>query len=165
LEFVRPKEEADIGNSVFFTPNDEPASLDKFKGNLDDSIVVQNYNKGLADHLPQIDELSLEEEDEELHCVDFGELGLDDDGISKKNTSANLSPNRSLMTGYSDSGIFDEDYINIGSITEDHIEKKDAKRYFKQRWWLINPENWPKKFWDNFVAIIIVEIYSSRFMS
>lgn len=123
------------------------------------------YGQEIGSRLPQIDELSLEDEDEELHCLDFGELGIEGDGLSRGHSSANLSPRRS-MTGYTDSGIFDEDYIDIGSITEDKIEKIDARRYFKQRWWLINPDRWPKRFWDNFIAIIIVSsVDSLRFMS
>ena len=50
----------------------------------------------------------------------------------------------------------DDGFIDISKISEDGINKKIGRRFFKHNWWLINPERWPKKNWDHLVALNIV---------
>lgn len=160
IEYLKPNEHSDIGNSVYFKPSDEPQNMDDFKLQLEETNFQKGikFNTSRRPELPQIDELSNDDEDQELQCMEFEDIGVDEDGnYTKRGTSPTFSPRRSL-TDYSpqDSSFFDNDFIDIGSITDDHIELADAKRYFKHRWWLINPDRWPKRYWDNFVALIIV---------
>lgn len=164
IEYLKPNEKIDIGNSVYFKPNDEPKNLDEFRHELEDidlskSHRVQPHHKA---ELPQIDEASNDDEDEELQCMEFGgDIGHEDAYLL--GGSASMSPRRSLTDLVSlDSSVYDSDYIDIGNVTEEHIEVGDARRYFKHRWWLINPDRWPKRYWDNFVGIIIVAYGHSR---
>lgn len=159
LEYIKPADNTPrVGNSAYFTPSDEPKNIDVFKEKLDFQTFTNEYIDTDQKALPVIAEVSFDEEDEELPCYEFDDDIMEEDtSISKRGTTNTLSPKRSITSfSFDDPSVLDDDFIDIGSITEAAEQTKATKRYFKQKWWLINPDRWPKRYWDNFVALMIV---------
>lgn len=159
MEYVKPADTTPrVGNSAYFKPGDEAQDIEYFKERLGYEALNQDMLTQEAKGLAAIDEVSNDDDDEELHCFEFDELGCpEDEGIYSKKASSALSPKRSITSfTYDGESMLDEDFIDIGNITEGTEQTKATKKYFKQRWWLINPERWPKRYWDNFIAFIIV---------
>lgn len=157
LEYIKPADSTPkIGNTACFKPADEPQDIGAFKEKLGYDIFSGDYVGQENQGLPVIDEESYDDEDEELQCIEFGEDIHEEDQVSKKG-SAGLSPKRSITSfSFDDTSMLDDDFIDVGSITEISEQTKATKRYFRQRWWLINPDRWPKRYWDNLVAMMIV---------
>jgi hypothetical protein len=159
VEYIKPADGTPrIGNSAYFKPADEALDSEAFKEKLGFDIFAADYIGHDSQALPVIEEASFDDDDEELVCFEFDEEIHEEDNPFSKRGSAALSPKRSITSfSFDETSILDDDFIDVGSITEATEQTKATKRYFKQRWWLINPDRWPKRYWDNLVALMIVE--------
>lgn len=141
-------------NLVFFKPDDRIIDAIELKKHLFEEDRIKNEG------LEAIQERSLETSDQELECNEFEDNPVLD-ALSympqQSNPSRGVSLSRSETTSQS-LGEDDKAFIDLQALSEEAMQGRRARAYFRKKWWLINPEAPPKRYWDHFVAVLITYV-------
>lgn len=152
LEFIDERK-PDVLDQSAMKAEDDFADFGQFKTN-----ILMEELEGEAKPLEPIPECTCESEDEQFAGIEFEQL----EDITEREPSRKFtnSMSRGLSsvsaTGELDTSLPDIDFIDFSKVTEVK-EEKIATRYFRSKWWLINPESAKKRYWDYFVGTFIVK--------
>ena len=151
LEFIEERK-PEVMDQQALKAEDEFADFGEFKTN----ILMEELEQAKS-QLPAIQECTCESEDEEFEGVQFEQLqDIDEHEPSRKFTnSLSRAPSSLRSTVDLDTSLPDADFIDFSQVTE-LKEVKLARKYFRYKWWLVNPESAAKQYWDYFVGIFIV---------